>query len=65
MKLSDDLKFGFLLLAVILSLLVQCYHPDTVTERAKIFYDCRISEISPDVPPKVKEECRKLMQKGK
>ena len=23
-------------------------------------YDCSISEISPDFPPKVKEECRKI-----
>lgn len=27
------------------------------TERV---YDCRISEISPDFPPEVREECRKL-----
>lgn len=25
-----------------------------------VVYDCRISEISPDYPIKVKEECRKL-----
>jgi hypothetical protein len=24
-----------------------------------VMYDCRIAEISPDVPVKVKEECRK------
>ena len=24
------------------------------------WYDCTWSEISPDIPPKVKEECRKL-----
>jgi len=23
-------------------------------------YDCRIAEITPDIPPKVKQECRKL-----
>lgn len=23
-------------------------------------YDCSIAEISPDYPPKVKEECRKI-----
>ena len=28
-----------------------------------VFYDCRIAEISPDVPPKVKQECRKKMEK--
>jgi hypothetical protein len=25
-----------------------------------VVYDCRLSEISPDYPPDVKEECRKL-----
>ena len=26
-------------------------------------YDCSISEISPDFPPQVREECRKLRAK--
>jgi hypothetical protein len=26
-------------------------------------YDCSLSEISPDFPPQVKEECRKLRAK--
>jgi len=26
-------------------------------------YDCRIAEISPDVPMVVKEKCRRLMEK--
>lgn len=25
-------------------------------------YDCRIVEISPDVPPEVREQCRKLLR---
>ena len=25
-------------------------------------YDCRLAEISPDFPPAVKEQCRKLME---
>lgn len=29
-------------------------------ETKKAVYDCRISEISPDVPIEVKEQCRKL-----
>lgn len=51
MKLSDDLKFGILVVNVVASIVVQCYHPTTLTERTKVFYDCRIAEISPDVPP--------------
>jgi len=56
---KDDWLFILLMLVVCASLVVQCYHPTTLTERTQVFYDCRISEISPDVPPKVKEECRK------
>jgi len=25
-----------------------------------VVYDCRMSEISPDFPPEVRQECRKL-----
>ena len=31
----------------------------------KVAYDCTWSEISPDIPPKVKEECRKLRMEQK
>jgi F0F1-type ATP synthase membrane subunit b/b' len=27
-------------------------------------YDCRISEISPDIPPEIKEKCRNLNAKA-
>lgn len=27
---------------------------------SKVVYDCRLSEISPDFPLEVKEQCRKL-----
>ena len=29
----------------------------------EVGYDCRIAEISPDIPVAVKEECRKLKAK--
>jgi hypothetical protein len=61
MKINENVKFSILVIIVIASIAVQCFHPTTLTERTKVFYDCRIAEISPDVPPKVKEECRKLM----
>ena len=60
---KDEWLFILLLVAVCASLIVQCYHPLTASERAKVFYDCRIAEISPDVPPLVKQECRKLQEK--
>jgi uroporphyrinogen-III synthase len=63
MKYSEELKFGLVVILLIASIAVQCFHPLTADQRAKIFYDCRLAEISPDIPQKVKEECRKLMQK--
>ena len=63
MKLNDNLKFGILVVIVVASIAVQCFHLTTLTERTKVFYDCRIAEISPDVPPMVKQECRKLQEK--
>lgn len=59
MKISDEVKFTILAIAVIASLAAMFFQPRYPT----IKYDCRIAEISPDVPPKVKEECRKLMSK--
>lgn len=61
---KEDIVFLLVLIAVCVSMIVQCYHPNTVSERARVFYDCRLAEISPDVPPLVKQECRK-MQEGK
>jgi len=59
MKLNDDIEFAILLVAVILSIACMFIQPD----RSSVFYDCRVAEISPDVPPKVKEECRKAHPK--
>lgn len=55
MRLNDDVKFGLLFVVVLASLLVQCYRP----KHDMIAYDCRLVNISPDLPPKVIEECRK------
>ena len=59
MKLSDEVKFIVLMVVVVLSMIATFFQPD----HTAVFYDCRIAEISPDVPPKVKEEGRKKMHK--
>ena len=55
-------EWGFILVivALIAAIAVQFIQPAHLKE---VMYDCRIAEISPDVPPKVKEECRKLQEK--
>ena len=32
--------------------------------RGGVYYNCTWAEISPDMPPKVREECRKLTQRN-
>ena len=59
MKISDEVKFITLFFVVVASIAAMFFQPRYPT----IKYDCRIAEISPDVPLKVKEECRKLMSK--
>jgi hypothetical protein len=59
MKISDEVKFTGLFLAVVASIAAMFFQPRYPT----IKYDCRLAEISPDIPPQVKEECRKLMSK--
>lgn len=60
MKLSDDTKFAILLIVVIISIVMAFFPPKP---EVAVFYDCRMAEISPDVPLKVKEECRKKIEK--
>jgi len=31
-----------------------------IPKHGTVVYDCRLSEISPDFPPEVREQCRKL-----
>jgi hypothetical protein len=59
MKISDEVKFTTLFLVVVASIAAMFFQSRYPT----IKYDCRLAEISPDIPPKVKEECRKLMSK--
>jgi hypothetical protein len=34
----------------------------SVKSKRSVVYDCRISEISPDFPPEVREMCRKRIR---
>ena len=55
-------EWGFILLivALVAAIAVQFIQPINFKE---VVYDCRVAEISPDVPAKVKEACRKRMEK--
>ena len=57
---KEEWGMVLVLVALVAAIAVQFIQPPRFKE---VMYDCRIAEISPDVPPKVKEECRKLQEK--
>lgn len=54
-------NFGWILalFSLILVVLILAFFPVDKHGTIIVTYDCRIAEISPDIPVKVKEECRK------
>ena len=60
MKISDEVKFIVLAIAVIASLAAAFFQPRYPT----IKYDCRLAEISPDYPQEVKQRCREEIRKS-
>lgn len=60
MKLAISMLVAFGLLIAYFVIIFQVLPSHGVAK-----YDCSIAEISPDIPPKVREECRKIrMQKN-
>jgi hypothetical protein len=53
-------RFEFLIYAVPMFLFAAYWMFQIPTMIDEVAYDCRISEISPDVPQKVKKACREL-----
>jgi hypothetical protein len=56
--LSDILGLFALTLFTIILVVYIVYHYGQQSHG--IMYDCRMAEISPDFPPEVRNECRKL-----
>lgn len=57
------MKKHIILLFVIIAVFVGIVY-FTPKQRA-VVYDCRLAEISPDYPPVVREECRRLILRQK
>jgi len=53
---KDKLIIVAVFAAILLMSTVLAYLP----KHGEVVYNCSIAEISPDIPLKVKEECRKL-----
>lgn len=54
------MKNKILILLLILACVIILIISDFGQSRSTVVYDCRLSEISPDYPIEVKEECRRL-----
>jgi hypothetical protein len=57
MKLRNIFEIVFFVVAAILIFGGYFYF---LPKHGEVVYNCSIAEISPDIPIKVKEECRKL-----
>ena len=54
MKKPDE----FILICIIFGFITMLYV--YTHEEQKVYYNCDLAEISPDIPLQVKQECRKL-----
>ena len=57
-SLSDVLSIVGMAICAIILVVYIVYHYGHQSHG--IMYDCRLAEISPDFPPEVRNECRKL-----
>ena len=57
MKIRNIFEIVFF---VVLAVIVFAGYIYFLPKHGTVVYNCSIAEISPDYPPKVKEECRKL-----
>ncbi len=53
---------SLIILTAVIALVVVLRYADEIdgVVTRKVVYDCRLAEISPDFPPDVRNECRKL-----
>lgn len=61
--MSDSTVNVLAILAVICFICAQAVYFVYAAESLKgrtVKYDCSLAEISPDIPPRIKEDCRKL-----
>ena len=54
-----------IIVSVFLSILIMATVMALLPRHGVVVYNCSIAEISPDIPLKVKEECRKLRMEKK
>jgi hypothetical protein len=62
--LKDDLLIWPVMVVLGLALISLLYSIHAVLPKEAV-YDCRLAEISPDIPVRAKEQCRKLRMENK
>lgn len=60
--MAKDMFWTSVTFVIIFGMLALAFWPADV-RHVTVKYDCRIAEISPDIPLAVKEQCRKLRSK--
>ena len=60
--MSDNVQRRDIIIAIVVSIAMIILLFSSYGEDRTVVYDCRMSEISPDFPIEVKEECRKLLK---
>jgi hypothetical protein len=58
-NLSENFKANIVVVIATLLLAIMLCLSALHDREHTVIYDCRIAEISPDIPPKVRDECRK------
>jgi hypothetical protein len=56
---TSDIWIG-VLAVVSMTGIIYCVSHLTQMSNGQVMYNCSIAEISPDIPVKIKEECRRL-----
>ena len=56
---TSDIWLGILSVVSMVGI-IYCTSQITQMNNGQAMYNCSIAEISPDIPVKIKEECRKL-----
>jgi hypothetical protein len=60
--MSDNVQRSDIIIILIVAVAMLVLIFTSFGENRTVIYDCRMSEISPDFPIEVKEECRKLLK---
>ncbi len=57
----ENIEIAIVVVATIIAFLIVI---NSLPSNRTVVYDCRLAEISPDFPPEVRNECRRIRAKS-